>query len=111
MDRTEGAKPKCRVAALFQARVGGKPRVANRRGVISSGGEFFPPRYAGTALLGRHNARDTPLTRAHAGGCGRRGRKLRCAAQAHVLLRTDSTFSRLRRELCEAGGRPVAAHI
>ena len=37
----------------------------------------------------RHSLLDTPLTRARAGGCGRYGRKLRCAAQAHVLLRTD----------------------
>ena len=28
MDRSEGAKPKVRNANLFQARVGGKPRVA-----------------------------------------------------------------------------------
>ena len=28
MDWSEGAKPKGRIAALFQARVGGKPRVA-----------------------------------------------------------------------------------
>ena len=35
-----------------------------------SRGDFVPPRYAVTAPpLGRHNDRDTPLTRARAGGC------------------------------------------
>ena len=35
MDRNEGKKPKICLANLFQARIGGKPRVANRRGVNS----------------------------------------------------------------------------
>ena len=56
----------------------------------SSRGDFVPPRYAVTAPpYGRHNDRDTPLTRARAGGPGRRGQGYRCAAQAHVLLRTN----------------------
>ena len=37
MDRSEGAKLKGRIADLFQARVGGKPLVANRRSVTIQG--------------------------------------------------------------------------
>ena len=76
-----------------------------------SRGDYIPPRYAVIAPPdGRHNDRDTPLTRARAGGPGRRGQGCWCGVQAHVLFRTDFDLISPagRAKLCEGGRLEIA---